>query len=87
MKPLRITDGYTEITAAPRGRMVEVFITEPGEGDVYIAHGTARLFFRLGIWCVLNWIFGRLCGLRDRSEAKKLRKQISEVPDVEYGDH
>lgn len=85
MKPLRITDGYTEIAALERGRLVELYITKPGSDSVVTAHASAKLLFHLACWLAVYWIYARLCGLRDRFDAKKARKEVSEVPDVEYG--
>lgn len=83
-KPVRLTDGYTEVGAIPREVMVELYVSLPDSEEMAAIHISARLGFRLGLWLIKNWIIGRLCGLRDRAKLAEARKQLHEIPDVEY---
>lgn len=86
MKPIRLTDGYTETGAIPQGAMVELFFTFPDSDQVLPVHLTARLAFRLALWLLAYWIIGRWWGVKDRKDLNKAREALLTEPGVEYGD-
>jgi hypothetical protein len=71
MKPFRVTDGYTEVTAMDERKMVELFFTSPGDGPVTHAHLQEKIAWRLALWLLRYWFLGRLCGLRSWWEHRK----------------
>ena len=73
MRVFRKTDGYTEVAAVPRGDMVELYVSYPGEqSGVVHTHFSAKLAWRLAVWLLHYWIVDRLFGWKER---RKLAEQ------------
>jgi hypothetical protein len=77
VKIFRKTDGYVEVAAIPEGRMVEIYITSPGQdSSVVSAHMPDKLALRLALWLLIHCVFVRFCGLKSWLEARRERELL-----------
>lgn len=80
----RKTDGYTEVSAVPQGDIVELYVTYPGEAeDVFHAHFSAKLAWRLGVWLLWYWMSDRLFGFSRKKQIENLRTKLFAGADAE----
>lgn len=76
MKPLRITDGYTEVAATDERSSIELYFAN-AEGQVTQTYLTKALAIHLAIWIFKWWISSRWTGIRGWYTDYKIRKSLN----------
>jgi len=76
MRPFHQNDGYVEVTAVGTGPMVELYISGPGNSDIFHMHMASSTAWKLGLWLILRWIFHDLFGIRSWLEVRSQRKLL-----------
>ena len=76
MRPFHQNDGYVEVTAVGTGPMVELYISGPGNSDIFHMHMASSTAWKLVLWLILRCIFHDLIGIRFWHAVRSKRKHL-----------